>query len=120
MNINKMVLPKFKTAKEFRCAFPDAPRGAWKRDTMSVDMQAELCRMHGIPVRIVCLSGAGYHNFLTESGKIDSAASREEFARQTIAERKYTMSDDARAVRQKAGKKSGFVRKKKETKNEPC
>lgn len=113
--MDKIIISKFKTAKEYRGAFPDAPRGAWRRDTMSVDMQAELCRSHGVPVRIVCLSGSGYRDFLAESGKIDSAASREEFARQTIAERKYTMSDSARAVRQKAGKKSGFVRKQKKS-----
>ena len=109
----KIVLAKFARTNEYKAAFPGSPRGEWQKDCNAVNRVAEELRKRDIPLRIVCISGAGYREFLTRSGQEDSSEARELFASLTIQERKYNFSEAARAARRLGGLTGGKSRPKK-------
>ena len=109
----KTVLAKFARPIEYKAAFPGSPRGAWQKDCDAVNRVAEELRKRDIPLRIVCISGKKYREYLDERMISDSPEVREEFAAITAATRKYNFTEAARAARRLGGLTGGKSRPKK-------
>ena len=106
----KTVLAKFARPIEYKAAFPRSPRGAWQKDCDAVNRVAEELRKRDIPLRIVCISGKKYREYLDERMISDSPEVREEFAAITAATRKYNFTEAARAARRLGGLTGGQSR----------
>lgn len=109
----KTVLAKFARPIEYKAAFPGSPRGAWQKDCDAVNRVAEELRKRDISVRIVCISGEKYREYLADRMISDSPEVREEFAAITAATRKYNFTEAARAARRLGGLTGGVSRPKK-------
>lgn len=106
-----VILPRFKTAAGYKTAFPGSDPGSFKRDCEAVYRIAAELRERGIPVKIVRIDGEKYAEFLAAESASDSSEMRRKFAEQKIANRGYTMSAAALAVRHQYAKTGGRPRK---------
>lgn len=111
-----VILPRFKTAAGYKAAFPGSDSGSFKRDCEAVYGLAAEFRDRGVPVKIVWIDGEKYAEFLAEKSASDSSEMRRKFAEQKIANRGYTMSAAALAVRHQYAKTGGRPRKPRKTK----
>lgn len=106
-----VILPRFKTEAGYKIAFPGSSPKSWKRDCEAVNGLAAELRERGLRVKIVRIDGEKYAEFLAAESASDSSEMRRKFAEQKIANRGYTMSAAALAVRHQYAKTGGRPRK---------
>lgn len=104
------ILAKFRNASGFHAA---GCSGKWIDDCRAVSRLAAELRKQGLPIKIVQIDGHKYAEFLVAASVSDSSEMRRKFAEQKIANRGYTMSAAALAVRRKYAKTGGRPRKNK-------
>lgn len=106
--MDSVILPKFQNASGFRAA---GCSGKWIDDCRAVSQLTSELRKQGFSVKIVQIDGHKYAEFLAAEFVSDSSEMRRKFAEQKLANRRYTMSVAALAVRHKYAKTGGRPRK---------